>query len=127
MPQLVAISGTRPFQPWKLPARIGSAPAEPPRKEMPGGVRNVAAGPKETYELMTLYAPEPEGGSIVEPGVQPAVIGVVVWASGPRFCPAMATFAKGEISPNTGARKEVPHAPRMVRSSNGDQLKAIFG
>ena len=41
--------------------------------------------------------------------------------------PVIATLASGEISPNTGARNELPQVPRMVKSSIGDQLKATFG
>ncbi len=39
----------------------------------------------------------------------------------------MATLASGEISPNTGARNEVPQVPRMVKESIGAQLNATFG
>ena len=39
----------------------------------------------------------------------------------------MATLESGENSPNTGARNDVPHVPRMVRSSIGAQLNATFG
>src|SRR5690349_3106788 len=47
-------------------------------------------------------------------------------AKGP-FCSAMALLAKREVSPTAGARKLVPHEPRKVNQSIGDQSNAIFG
>src|SRR5262245_40359193 len=78
------------------------------------------------YELITLYAPEPTGGRL--PAAQPPM----GWLSVARpiadiFRPVIATLASGEISPNTGARKELPHVPRMVKSSIGAQLNDTFG
>src|SRR6266446_9269658 len=95
--------------------------------EIPGGVRNVepTAGqpvalpgvplPPGPTELMTFQAPDPAGGKVALPGTQPATISVVVCARVPRFWPAMATLASGEISPNTGARKELPQVPLTVK------------
>src|SRR6185503_19865133 len=133
MPQLVDNSGVNPVQPRNPPARIGREPPSPPFMEMPAGVNievTFAAGQAVTLpgiplptELATFQAPDPTGGKLT-PAVQPAVIGAVVCAKLPRFWPAIATLASGEISPNTGARNDVPHAPLMVRSSTGDQLKA---
>src|ERR1700704_4921681 len=46
-----------------------------------------------------------------------------------RFWPAMALFARVEISPKPGARKDVPQDPRTVRPASSEmfQLKATFG
>src|SRR5262245_39464876 len=136
MPQLVASSGTSPFQlpSQPPPARIGSEPPEPPFIDMPPGVINEATqvaalpGMPLPVELCTFQAPEPTGGKL--PGVSglhPAVIDPVWAAKFPRFWPAIATLESGDNSPNTGARNDVPQVPRMVRSSIGAQLNATFG
>src|SRR6185436_16333625 len=115
---------------------MGAAPPDPPRTVMPAGCKievTLAAGhavalpgmpfPKE---LATFQPPDPTGGRFT-PAVQPVTISPVARARLPRFAPFMMTLASGEISPNTGARNELPQAPLIVRSSNGAQLKAIFG
>src|SRR6266850_4274793 len=133
MPQLVDSSGVKWLQPWKPPARIGAAPPEPPRKEMPPGVFSVLAqtlalpGMPLPAELWTFQAPDPTGGKAPPLTGQPVSIRAVVAPRAPRFWALIATLASGEISPNTGARKELPQAPRMVRSSIGAQLNATLG
>src|SRR5262245_60427549 len=114
---------------------MGREPPSPPSMEMPAGCNievTLEAGHAVALpgmplpmELATFQAPEPTGGKFAV--VQPAWIVAVVCANWPRFWPAMATLASGEISPNTGARNDVPQAPLMVRSSMGDQLKATLG
>src|SRR6266446_3357677 len=138
MPQLVDSSGVKWLQAWKPPARIGAAPPEPPRKEMPPGLFTEAATlqpvallgiplPPMPLELWIFQAPESFGGKGPLGTEQPVSIAAVVAPNWPRFWPAIATLASGEISPNTGARNELPHAPRMVKSSNGAQLNATLG
>src|SRR5688500_9462297 len=135
MPQLVANSGVSPVQvpSHPPPVRIASAPPEPPFMDIPGvklsAELQVAALPGEPLppELWIFHAPEPSGGNSPPDTKQLALIGAVAGAKPPRFQPAIATLESGESSPNTGARKEVPHVPRMVRSSIGAQLNATFG
>src|SRR6187551_2176579 len=77
------------------------------------------------YELNTFHAPDPSGGKL--PLAQPPIGWVSV--ARPRlaiFRPVMATLASGEISPNTGARNELPQVPRIVRASIGAQMNATF-
>src|SRR6185503_5328312 len=136
MPQFVANSGVRLVQPLKPPARMTAAPPEPPFMEMPAGCKievTLAAGHAVALpgmplpvELATFHAPDPTGGKLA-PAVQPAAMIAVCAAKAPRFWPAIATLDNGESSPNTGARNDVPQVPRIVRSSIGAQLKAIFG
>src|SRR6185436_3878369 len=147
MPQLVAVSGFKPAQlPSQPPsARIESSTApEPPLCEIPPmrcgfamvapfGSTNVPTPgqalpepgvPSPVKDVINFHAPEPSGG---RPVAQLASISPCCWAKLPRFWPAMATLASGDNSPNTGARNDVPHVPRTVRSSIGAQLNATFG
>ncbi len=108
------------FHPSPPPVLIASAPPEPPFIEIPPGSDNeetqavALPGVPSPAELWTFQAPDPTGGSVC-PTVQLVRIGAVWAARVPTFWPAIATLASGESSPNTGARNDVPHVPRMVK------------
>src|SRR5688500_11721488 len=135
MPQLVANSGVKRVQlpSHPPPTRMTSAPPEPPFIEMPCGKLSAAVqvaalpGSPVPAELWIFHAPEPSGGSSPPDIGQLALIGAVAGARPPRFQPAIATLERGESSPKTGARNDVPQVPRIVKSSIGAQLNATLG
>src|SRR5215467_4282632 len=95
------------------------APTHPSVAARPGTPAAAIALPKLDAATCSLPAPDIGSGSgAPTEGHNDMLFGVACRA--PKFLPLMTALAMNDVSPKLGARKLLPHAPLMVKSSIGE-------
>src|SRR5215468_1209295 len=95
---------------------------QPAARLYPGAPDAAIALLKAKAACCSFPAPEAAAGRD-EPALGQVLMVLLALAwRGPRLKALMEALATVEVSPNTGARKLLPQAPLMVKSSMGDQL-----